>query len=126
MSRYIPVLQEMALPKPFELRALLDIDGLLELRLESEGGGKLRVRFDSYLAYRKLDEGDAMSILRDIQAGGVPGKSFYRVEESEFVAWFMAQCFSSRAHQPLTHFCILTVDDVIDILARDPPTTEKV
>ena len=117
----MPVLQEHAPEQLFDLGRLLDESGVLEIALLRDDGGKFELLFPSYLAYRKLDEGDALRVLKDAADSTKLGRSFYRVEESDFLDWFIAQRGGIRANDPLIHFVVMTMNDIIDVICRDAP-----
>ena len=117
-NRYVPVLQEHAPTPLFDLDKLVDEWGVLTIHLLDTNERRFSLTFDDYFAYRKRDGGAALKTLND--AAGVLGKSFYRVEESDFLAWFEADSYGTRG-KPLMHFVIMTIDDVIDVICRKLP-----
>jgi hypothetical protein len=125
MSLFIPTLQEWAPDKPYSLQSLRDEGGVLTISLETSEGRAVYVRFTSHLAYRKSDEGDALVTLDEISATSVLGRSFYRVEESDFATWFENRSHGVRRSSNVVHTAILTMDDVIDVLSLDPPVIER-
>ncbi len=116
-NRYVPVLQEHAPERLFDLGRLLDEYGRLEIGLLREDGSKLKLLFPTYLAYRKLDEGNALQTLSD--AGSMLGRSFYRVKESDFLDWFIAQSRGIHVKDPLIHFVVMTINDIIDVICNE-------
>jgi hypothetical protein len=84
ISRYVPILQEHAPSALYDLERLVDERGVLTVRPLRDDGRRRSLIFEGYLAYRKRDEGSAMKTLGEVKASGGFGKSFYRVEESEF------------------------------------------
>ena len=117
----MPVLQEHAPERLFDLDRLLDESGVLEIALLREDGGRFDLLFPTYLAYRKLDEGNALQALQDAADSTKLGRSFYRVEESDFLDWFVAQGHGIRASDPLIHFVVMTMNDVIDVICLNEP-----
>jgi hypothetical protein len=117
MSRYVPALQSYAPVDGAILELLEDRAGTLRLVLDSRGT-KIDVAFDGPLAYRRLDEGDDLVALESIQA---PGLTFYTVEESDFVSWFIERGHGIRATQTICHYVVVAVDDIIDVLSLDAP-----
>lgn len=117
----MPVLQEHAPAQSFDLARLLDKSGVLEIALLREDGSRFELLFPTYLAYRKLGEGDAFEALRSAADSTTLGRSFYRVEESGFLDWFIAQRGGVRPNDPLFHFAIMTMNDIIDVICRDAP-----
>lgn len=117
MSRYVPALQSYAPVGGAVLELLEDRAGTLRLVLDSRGT-KIDVVFEGPLAYRRLDEGDDLIALESIEA---PGLTFYAVEESDFVSWFIERGHSIRAKQTICHYVVVAVDDIIDVLSLDAP-----
>ena len=117
-NRYLPVLQEHAPERSFDLDRLLDESGVLEIALLREDGSKFKLLFPTYLAYRRLDEGDALGALKDAADSTKLGRSFYRVEESGFLDWFVAQG-GIHSRDPLVHFVIMTANDIIDVICYE-------
>jgi hypothetical protein len=117
----VPVLQEHAPEQLFDLDRLLDESGVLEIALLRQDGSRLELLFPSYLAYRKLDEGDAFEALKHAADSTKLGRSFYRVEESDFLDWYIVQRGGIRANDPLIHFVVMTLNDIIDVICRDAP-----
>ncbi|MDB5801455.1 MAG: hypothetical protein JWL63_2394 [Rhodocyclales bacterium] len=122
MNSYTPFSQEYLTKTPFELESLVDRGGVLSLTLSNVSEQKLAISFDSYMAYRKRDEGDALLTLMDMKRTGDTGKYFYLVEPSDFVEWFLKEIFVVEYHQPLTHYLVATMNDIVDVIALGPPS----
>lgn len=45
----------------------------------------------------------------------------YKIENSSFIKWAMSECFGLYQNHNLLHFCIVTADDVVDIIASCKP-----
>lgn len=121
MNRYVAILQEHAPSALFELDELVDQSGVLTLRLVGTHGSICRVSFDGYVAYRKIDEGDAMALLAQLAASATAGRSFYRVEESDFVEWVVSQSYGVREPGTLTHYAIVALNDIVDVVSLGDP-----
>ena len=102
--------------------SLCDESGVLRVVLEDEGGKKLTVTFNAYLAYRKMDEGDALQTLADIEESSEIGTKLYSVIDSEYLRWFHFESESIHKTQNLLHYCLTTIDSVIDVISFDPLT----
>ena len=100
---------------------ILDADGVLEIALETQSGQKLKLAFASYLAFRKMDEGDAVHTLEDIEETSEPGTRLYAVAESEYLRWFHFESDAIHKGQKLNHYCLATLDSIIDVISFDPP-----
>lgn len=122
MSVYVPILQ--AHVGRFELDQLLDRDGVLMLTLEHEDGRRAFVKFDSYLVYRKRDEGDALRTLDEMRRSTETTKCFYKVEGSDFISWFNAENYADKPLRPMGHYVISTLNDIIDVIALHGPVIE--
>jgi hypothetical protein len=105
------------------LERLLDEGGVLTLAMSSESV-RANLVFDDYLAYRKMDEGDAGSTLARIYATSEAGKVLYEVKDSDYVAWYQSESSAVRDINTLQHFLIATVDDVVDVISLSPPKVE--
>jgi hypothetical protein len=122
-NRFVPILQEHAPTPIFEFDRLVDEYGVLTVHLLAEDDRQVRLIFDDYLVYRKRDEGDALSTLRDAKDAPL-GRSFYRVEESDFLAWFQVENHDIRRDRGLIHLVIMTMNDVIDVICCSDPRVE--
>src|SRR5258706_15603868 len=91
MSSCVAILQEQGFRLSLDLMELVDREDVLVLTLGDADGRCVQVRFDSYVAYRKLDEGDALLTRAAMRRSGGTGKYFYRVEDSDLGAWFHAE-----------------------------------
>ncbi|NMG68151.1 hypothetical protein GPA19_24790 [Azoarcus indigens] len=124
MSIYIPILQEYVGNVRIDLEELIDRAGCLVLTLARTDGRRIHLKFDSYMAYRKLDEGDALLTLSAMRKTGGLSKCFYRVDDSDFLIWFNAERCGPASGQPLGHYSVAAINDVVDVLSLDPPTVE--
>ncbi len=124
MNHYVPILQEHVSGAKLDLDELLDRAGMLVLTLTDSNGQCTQLKFDSYMAYRKVDEGDALLTLSAMRRSGGCSKCLYRVDDSDFLAWFNAERCGQVPGQPLVHYSIATVNDIVDVLSFDPPAIE--
>jgi hypothetical protein len=122
---FTPVAAEIFGDGRFAEERILDANGVLEIALEDEGGRKLTVSFNSYLAFRKMDEGDALLTLEDVEASTEPGTRLYSVATSEYLRWFHFESEAIHKGQLLVHYCLTTVDSVIDVISFDPPLVQS-
>jgi hypothetical protein len=121
ISRYTVLEAEIFGTGNYAEDRITDEGGVLDVFLEDETGKKLRVSFNAYLAFRKMDEGDAFHTLADINETSELGTRLYSVVDSEYLRWFHFESEAIHASQKLTHYCLTTVDSVIDIISFDPP-----
>jgi hypothetical protein len=118
---FIPIFQEQVGDGHWDLEQLVDREGTLTLTLMDDHGRRTKLLFDSYMAYRKLDEGDAHLMLAAMRRTGGSAKYFYRVEESSFVMWFNQERCAQQSSQDVIHYAIAAENDIVDVLALDPP-----
>ena len=121
MNNFIPIFQEHVHAARWNLEQLIDREGTLVLTLMDDARGRIKLSFDSYLSFRKLDEGDALLTLANMRRSGGTAKYFYRVEDSEFVAWFNKERCGQDSSQAMRHYVVAAVNDVVDVLALDLP-----
>jgi hypothetical protein len=124
MSRYVPAFQQHA-PSPPELYDLEEVcerSGVLEVRLVGQQERRLHVTFPDHLGFRKAGESDALVTLAAISATSQAGRSFYLVEESDYIRWFVDQSHGIRRPESLMHITIVTIDDVIDVISLSLPS----
>ncbi|WP_293394805.1 hypothetical protein [Nevskia sp.] len=122
--KFIPIFPELLRKGGWEFDQLTDRAGTLVLMLVDAGNRRARLSFDSYFAYRKLDEGDALLTLVEIGKTGGTGRYFYRVEDSTFLAWFNQERCAVSSSTPLIHYAIAASNDIIDVLAMDAPRVD--
>ncbi len=124
MSRYVTTFQQYAGSGIYDLEELRDRGGILEIHLclLNDANVRLVMSFSSHLAFRKTGESEGLATLDAIAATSEPGRSFYIVEDSDYVRWIVEQSHGIQKAQLLTHFTIVTVDDIIDVIALAPPS----
>lgn len=125
MNKYVPIFQEFTRKLPYEFEQLLDSGGTLIVTIADADGNVLDVCFDSYMVYRKMDEGDALVALAEMAKTGGTTRTFYRVDDSEFVAWFNQQGFKYSEIQSLSHYVVATANDMVDVVAFEMPVINK-
>ena len=113
------------LPVPLSFSALRDDEEGFRILLEPPAGHPrsdelLRVRFAKVMAYRNIDEGYR---LRESQTSGEPSP-LWRVEHSEFLAWFHHSSRDIYRDWKIVHYAIATDDDIIDVLSPSEPIVE--
>lgn len=124
MNKYQPIFEQLLPGAPYELENLTDFEGVLTLTLSGADDRRLTLRFDSYLVYRKMAEGDALLTLSAIKRTGGLAKWFYKVDDSDLVAWFKRERCDDRPQQILEHYVIAALNDVVDIVALCAPDIE--
>lgn len=121
MNDYVAIRQDVAADHRFECDRLVDSAGKLRIALSDDAGRKVLVQFDSYLSYRRMDEGDALITVEQLERSSSTAKVFYQVRESDFLAWFHAQSRGIYSDRSLQHFAIYTTNDIIDVIALEAP-----
>ena len=124
MSSFVTILQEHLPETSLELEELLDRAGTLVLTLSDASHVRTKLKFGAYMAYRKLDEGDALLTLSAMRRSGGTGKVLYRVDESEFAIWFDAERCNDGRGQPLVHYLVAAMNDIVDVLSLELPIIE--
>jgi len=126
MSKYVPIAHEYWDNTRLHFDKLIDCSGVLAVYFAALDGRGIELKFDSYLVYRKMDEGDALLVISEMKSSGGTSKFLYRVDESKFLEWFNAERCGEVLGQPLTHYSMASVDDVIDVLTFNPPVIARV
>ncbi len=92
------------------------------LKSDDQADGLLKILFENHLAYRNIDEGDRLRLWDEHPE--TQGKhSFYNVENSEWVQWFLKENSGKYEPEEVSHYSIHTPNDVIDILSIGAPTS---
>jgi hypothetical protein len=125
--RMTPLRREVEIYDP-EICELIDKDVVLSINLEGSHDKKVSVVFSVYQAYRKRDESFASRTLSAISEAATPPEGFhwiYELSESEFLTWFKHETngLFDRSSEKLNlrHYMILTISDIVDVIATIPP-----
>ena len=89
--------------------------GTLELVLTSEGTDKFKVMFDWIHSFRLTDEGDLLKMQEEQNGKMLTG--VYIVEKSIYLEWFTNQSAGIHDSEFITHYLIVTSDEVVDVLS---------
>ena len=76
------------------------------------------------MAYRKLDEGDALLTLDNMRKTGGTSRYFYRVEDSDFTAWVNRERCDDESTHSVVHYAVAATNDIVGVLALEPPVVE--
>lgn len=89
----------------------------------SNADTEIVINFKS-MAFRQMDEGDALTIPWDQVEGG---KQFFigTVQESAYVDWFIRQSYGIHIKEELTHYVLAFNNDIVDVIAYKPPTVSR-
>ncbi|MDH2899306.1 hypothetical protein ACP3TB_03575 [Rahnella variigena] len=93
--------------------------GTLELVLTSEGTDKFKVMFDWIHSFRLTDEGDLLKMQEEQNGKMLTG--VYIVEKSIYLEWFTNQSAGIHDSEFITHYLIVTSDEVVDVLSSVSP-----
>jgi hypothetical protein len=105
------------------LNSLQDNIDSLKISISTESGEVIVLQFNDHLAYRCRNEGDALNTLSQILITGGLGHTIYEVRDSEFIRWFL----DDRTYEceGLRHFCLLTLNWLVDVIALSPPEVDE-
>lgn len=112
--------------RALQIRQLLDLkylSGTLELTLSSSDeniNSKIKIVFDWIYSFRATDEGDLLKMQDELKGQMVTG--IYTVERSNYLSWFNEQSYNIHDGDLISHYLIVTGDDVIDVLSSVCPT----
>jgi hypothetical protein len=85
---------------------------------DNRKGKTLEVMFDSYVAYRNMDESYRA---KTVSETGVFMDSLYIVESSSWVEWLHEESLGFYKDCNIVHYSIITEADCVDILSEFPP-----
>ena len=124
MSRYIHILKEHMPENNHDIDYLVDNKAVLTIGMVDNHERKARVIFNHYLAYRKIDESAALTTLDEISKDLAPGKTFYHVEDSEFLEWFHRQNYGIWKDRKPQHYLLAMDECLIDVIFLGEPKIE--
>ncbi|MEX9216868.1 hypothetical protein AB7Z50_21590 [Providencia rettgeri] len=82
---------------------------------------KITLAFEWIYSFRVTDEGDLLKMLEHFDGQMTTG--IYKVENSSYLEWFHDQ--SENIHdEVIEHYLIVTIDEVIEVLASVEPSIE--
>ena len=93
----------------------------LIVRIRDENELSINVDFRSALVYSKTDESYALNIVNALFESGANGHWLYEIGESAFLDDFKKRNPHINPHWDLRHYMIATDNDIIDVLATEPP-----
>ena len=122
---YIPVASEPAIPAGANLDRVVDaLDGLrVMLRAPDEAGTGIELFFARRLALRITDEGDRLRSMALFE--GRAATPLGVIENSRWVDWLVAESLDIRVPDALRHWCIVTPDDIVEVIAEEPPAVRR-
>ena len=110
---------------PFRTLRLVDDENGLNIVVQSSGGTSKahELRFDGPYGYRNFDEGDVHKYLR---RHGIIAAGCYELPASELFNWAAEENLHEELPEGVKHFAIVSSDDVIEVLAFDPPEVREI
>ena len=110
--------------KKFKVEKLCDDYSGLSVEIkEVDGNGKVgRLRFSSYYGYRNFNEADLWRRWSEMEKNLLSG--VYVSKNSKFLDWASDQSPYQEISKELSHYLIISIEDVIDIIAFDDPSFE--
>jgi len=124
LEQFEPVVLSPALPADSNMAALHDDAEGLAIVLTAPEGASFRIRFRMRLAYRVTDEGDRLRSMEYLD--GRAATPTGRIKNSSWLRWFIAETLDIRKGDPLTHWCVVTPNDIVDVLSMEVPVVERI
>lgn len=123
---FVPVATDPGIPACPNLETVVDaLDGLtIVLRAPDAAGSRIELLFAQRLALRITDEGDRLRSMNVFD--GRAETPLGMIENSRWVEWLVAESLDIRAPESLERRCIVTPDDIVEVIAHDPPTVRIV
>ena len=115
---------ENYLYKGFMLDELIYSPSVLELFLTNDNDGRIKISFDWFHSFRVIDEGDVIKMLNKFNGEMILG--IYTLVDSEYLEWFHEQSVGLNLDGNITHYMVVTVNDVIEILSSEKPVISKI
>lgn len=119
MESFVPASTDPTIPAGSNLSLLRDDSSGLILLLESPDEARYEIHFPGHLAYMVTDEGDRLRSM-DYLNGRAATPIGY-IENSKWKDWFVEESLGIREAEQLIHWCIVTPNDIIDIIAGESP-----
>ncbi|MCL2892089.1 hypothetical protein [Brenneria tiliae] len=105
--------------KNSQLENIRYASGSLELIFTPVEGSKFKVAFDWIHSFRLTDEGDLLKMQEEQNGEMLAG--IYTVDESIYLKWFTEQSVGIHDGESITHYLVVTSEDVIDVLSSVSP-----
>lgn len=105
---------------------LIDDDSGINVWLRLRGVSRLlRVRFESVVAYRNINESYRLSTWSAMDGHGWGGNCI-TVENSRWIDWLREEAGGVLDSVALMHYCIFTDEDCIDVVTEFEPDVQWV
>ena len=120
------------IPQTLYLKELkYDYGGLTLNLMGKDTTPNLTIHFTGFFACRMIDEGDLLKASHEVEKAVTEMKtekdsiykwSLFTVEDSLYLQWFHEQSLDTHKNDEITHYIILTPDDLIEVLHSEIPT----
>lgn len=114
-----PVSTTPEIPPSSNLSRLQDDDSGLTIVLSAPDETRYQIQFPRRLAYLVTDEGDRLLSMDYLD--GRAATPVGQIENSRFLKWFVEETLEIRTMDSLIHWCIVTSNDIIDVIDQEPP-----
>lgn len=118
-ERFIPAPTRPEIPPGSNLTLLQDDSDGLALVLAAADETSYRIWFPRRLAYLVTDEGDRLRSMEYLD--GRAATPVGRIENSRWKEWFVEETLEIRKNEHLVHWCIVTPNDIVEVIAQEPP-----
>ena len=110
------------LPTSIYSQALSYEVGTVKISLTADGldvGKAIEITFKQCLAYRVVQESGRLKSLDNLTLG-----MFSKANDSQFVNWFKDEGLGIYDDWELTHYAIVTLDNIIDVITTIKPVIQ--
>ena len=121
MNNYHPLLLGDFIDETPSLDFIKDEEDILNIQMISSKGTKYLLKFDSYLAFRKIPESYALIILYEIGLASSLKNHLFESTQSEFKNWFVSQSGPLSDAMNIINYTVTLENEVIEVLAEEPP-----
>ncbi|MFQ5700168.1 MAG: hypothetical protein ACE5IL_18040 [Myxococcota bacterium] len=123
-QRYVPWTPVGGIPRRLHCEAIHDdVEGLrILLRGDNPSGSTLRLRFESVIGYRNVNESYRLQTWGELNMAQQP--PLLIVENSSWIKWLHNEAGEVIDSEKVVHYAVFTSEDCIDILTEFPPTVE--
>jgi hypothetical protein len=104
-----------------DFAGLQDNGSILSITVGAKDSRQYCITFVDHVAYRKIDEGDAIRILSDVREHVKLGKNCFETYDSDFIAWLLDQSAGYADSHNVRGFLFVLFDDVIEVLSLGAP-----
>ncbi|WP_241602298.1 hypothetical protein [Rosenbergiella nectarea] len=110
--------------KGFMLDKLMYLPSVLELFLSNDNEGGIKISFNGFYSFRVIDESDVIKMQDEFDGEMILG--IYNLVDSEYLEWFHEQSVGIHLDGNITHYMVVTVNDVIEIISCEKPVISMI